>query len=262
MGLDPHLIKVAKAFSRDEPGSPYYTAHIEYLQRLVSVVASGGSALVSGRFGRTAIDRAGEYPEKLFQNLDTDWQDFARKAVRGDIGLTAPPFLSILLTRAAKRDALPIILADMRDEFAGARAKIWQLLAELRDAQTVGHAQRIKKELFAASEQMSPVRTAGSLPPARVLWNLIGNVLGGAGAAAVTDAHLLIGAAAGAVKALGAALPLDGNFGRSLFGRGAFDLARSVRGELLKVEYDALARHLSKSELRSLEAPFRKTRES
>jgi len=257
--LSPPLIQAARDFSRDEPGNPYYNAHIEYLHRLVSVVTSGGSALVSGKFGRTAIDRAADYPEKLFETLDADWQTFARKAGEGDVGVTAPPLLSILLTRAARRDALPTVLSDMRDEFAYARAKIWHLLDELKSARTIGDAEGIKRELASASQRMSPATTTSSMGPGRVLWNLIGSALGGGGAALLTHTNPVIGGAIGAVKGLGATLPLDREFGHSLFRHGAFDLARRVRGEVVKVEFEALARHLSKSELRRLEqSPGRK----
>jgi len=253
--LSPALIETARKFSQAEPGNPHYKAHVKYLQRLATVVAGGGSALVSGKFGRTAIKRAAEYPDKLFETLDAQWQDFARRATEGDIGLAAPPLLSILLTRAAKREAIPTVLSDLRDEFADARRKVWQLLAELKDARTVEDAQRIKKQLATASELMSPASIDLAARPGRVLWNLVGSAVGGGATAVMSGGDPLIGAATGAVRAVGSAVPLAGDFGRVLFARGAVDLARRVRRETLKVEYAALARHLTKAELAKLESP-------
>lgn len=71
--LSPALIAKAREFSNAEEGNVYYRAHIEYLQRIVGVVRSGGSALLAGNFGSAAIDITTKYPEKLFENLDKDW---------------------------------------------------------------------------------------------------------------------------------------------------------------------------------------------
>lgn len=251
--LPPALLETARKVSNDDPGEPFYNAHVEYLQKLVGVVKAGGSALVAGELGQTAINRAAEYPEQLFASLDADWKAFARRATDGDIGLVAPPLLSVVLTRAATRDAIPTALSDMRDEYAVARRKVWALLDDLKSARTIDEATRIGKQLASATTAMSPTQSTASSRPARVLWDLaVGGLTGGA-TAQLAHGDPLIGAITGVIKAAGSALPAPSDFGQMLFHRGAFDLARRVRGATLKVEYDALSRHLSKSELRRLE---------
>jgi hypothetical protein len=253
MVLSAELLDVARTASRAEPGEPYYKAHVEYLQRIAGVISDGGSALVAGDFGREAIDRAAEYPAKLFDKLDADWQAFARATDAGDVGIVVPPVVAILLTRAATRDALPTVLADLRDELADARRKVWRLLAELKGVHTLADAAKIKRELEAASAAMSPASPETPGRPTRVLWNLVGSALSGAVTAGVAHGDPLIGGALGAAKAASAELASYGDLGRWLFSRGAFDLARRVRSETLKIEPGILSRHLSAKEMARLE---------
>jgi hypothetical protein len=252
--LSPALIEAAREFSNAEEGNVYYEAHIEYLQRIVSVVRKGGSALLAGEFGSAEIDASSKYPEKLFENLDRDWQQFAREADAGEPGLMVPPVLSIILTRCARRDAIPTILKDLRDEWADARAKVWALLNQLKTVHTVGEMQQIQQELAAASRLMSPVQDEIDTKPVRVLWNLIAGGMVGAATALISGGRPSIGAAIGALgMASRSVSPLIYELGPALFGRGAFDLAKRVRQEVMRVEYDALAKLLTDAEKRKLE---------
>jgi hypothetical protein len=70
--LSSALIEEAKKYSNAQEGNVYYEAHIEFLQRIVSVVQKGGSALLKGEFGSSAIKASSKYPEELFKNLDKD----------------------------------------------------------------------------------------------------------------------------------------------------------------------------------------------
>lgn len=96
--LSSALVEVVRNFSNAEEANVYYRAHIEYLQRIISIVQNEGSALLSGEFGSAAIGDSSKYPEKLFENLDLDWQQFAREADAGECGFMVPPVLSIILT--------------------------------------------------------------------------------------------------------------------------------------------------------------------
>ncbi len=253
--LSSALIEAARKFSNAEEGNVYYKAHIEYLQRIVSIVHKGGSALLAGEFGSAAIDASSKYPEKLFENLDRDWQQFAREADAGELGFMVPPVLSIILTRCARRNAIPTILKDLRDEWADARAKVWALLDRLKTVHTVAEMQKVQQELVAASRLLFPAQNEIDTRPVRVLWDLIiGSVTGAATTALISGGHPSVGAVIGA--AIGAASrsvpPLIYELGPALFGRGAFDLARRVRQEAMRVEYDALARLLTDAEKRKL----------
>lgn len=251
--LSSALIDISRKFSNAEEGNIYYKAHIEYLQRIVSTVQKGGSALLAGEFGSAAIDASSKYPEKLFENLDQDWQHFARKADAGEFGFMVPPVLSIILTRCTRRNAIPTIIKDLRDEWAGARAKIWVLLDRLRTAHNVVETQEIRRELAAASRILSPAEPSIDTRPVRVLWDLIAGSMAGAATSMISGGRPFIGAAIGALGMASRSVPpLIYELGPALFGRGAFDLATRVRQEAIRVEYDALARLLTDAEKRQL----------
>jgi len=251
--LSPALIEAARKYSNAGEGNVYYRAHIDYLERIVGLVRKGGSALLAGEFGSAAIESSSKYPERLFENLDRDWQQFAREVDSGKIRFIVPPILSIILTRCARRSAIADVLKDLRHEWADARAKVWALLDRLKTVPTVRDMQKTQQELAAASLSMSPAQNAIDTRPLRVLWDLIAGSATGAAAAVISGEHPHIGAAIGAVGAASSSFPaLISGLGPVLFGRGAFDLARRVRQETLCVEYDALTKLLTDAEKRKL----------
>lgn len=251
--LSPALIEAARKYSNAEEGNVYYRAHIDYLRRIVGLVQKGGSALLAGEFGSAAIEASSKYPERLFENLDRDWQQFAREVDSGNIRFIVPPILSIILTRCARRNAITDVLKDLRYEWADARAKVWALLDQLKTVRTVRDMRKIQQELAAASLLMSPVQNAIDTRPLRVLWDLIAGSMAGAATAMISGGHPNIGAAIGAVGAASSSVPpLINELGPALFGHGAFDLARRVQQETLRVEYAALTRLLTDAEKRKL----------
>lgn len=251
--LSSALIESAREFSNAEEGNVYYKAHIQYLQRIVSMVQNGGSALLAGEFGSAAIEASSKYPEKLFENLDQDWQQFAREAAKGELGFMVPPVLSIILTRCATRNAIPAILKDLRDEWAVPRAKVWALLDRLKTVHTVAEMRKIQQELVAASRLLSFAQNKIDTRPVRVLWDLIAGSAAGTATALISGSDPSVGAAIGALGMVPRFVPPRiYELGPALFGRGAFDLARRVRQEAMRVEYDALARLLTDAEKRKL----------
>ena len=82
-----------------------------------------------------------------------------------------------------------------------------------------------------------------------MLWDLIVGGVAGAATATISGTRPDIGAAIGAIGVAARSLrSLTVELGPTLFGRGAFDLARRVRRELLRTEYDTLARLLTDAE--------------
>jgi len=247
--LSPRLLEVAQKFSNAEKGNVYYESHIEYLQQIVSTVQKGGSALLSCEFGSTAIGVSTQFPAVLFENLDRDWQQFAHEVNSSEIGFMVPPVLSIILTRCARRDAIPTIIEDLRAEWADARAKVWMLVDRLKVAHNVGEAHEIRQELAAASRLLSPIQDKIVTRPIQILWDLIAGSVAGAVIARISGSSPGVGAFIGALgKASQSLPPFMHELGTALFGRGAFDLAKRVRQDVVKVEYDALARLLTDSE--------------
>jgi hypothetical protein len=247
--LAPKLIEMARDFSNADEGNVYYDAHLNYLRRIIGIVRNGGSALLAGAFGSAAIAASTEYPEKLFEKLDQDWQEVARDADAGNLGFRVPPLLSIVLTRSAKREAIPAVINDLRAEWADARSKVWKLVCALEVAETVAEAQDIKRELTSASRMFSPEPNEIDSQPIRTLWEIVSGGGAGAATAMISGGRPIVGATIGAIGAASkSGVPLIHDLGSALFGRGAFDLAKRIRREIGRVEYDALPRLLSDAE--------------
>lgn len=244
--LSPSLMSVAREFSNADEGNIYYETHVNYLKRIVSIIREGGSALLNGGFGNAAFEISSAYPKTIFENLDRDWQQFAREAAAGELGFVVPPVLSIVLTRCARRDAIPAILKDLRDEWADARAKVWTLLHQLKTVNTIAQKKNIQHELQEASRLMSTGQQEVDTKPVRVLWDLVAGSAAGAATALFSGGNPIIGAAVGALgRASQSVAPLVNDLGPALFGRGAFDLARRVRRDVMCAEHDSLARLLT-----------------
>jgi antitoxin component of RelBE/YafQ-DinJ toxin-antitoxin module len=251
--LAPNLIEVARRFANAEEGNVYYEAHINYLKRVVNILHNDGSALFSGEFGSTAIAASNKYPSDLFKTLDKDWQQFAQKIHEGELGFQVPPVLSIVLSRCARREAIPIVIRDLRDEWATARTKVWNQIRRLKKAQFLAETIEIERELEEASKLFSPFQQKNKTKPIRVLWELFIGGLTGAVIANVSGGDPKIGAAVGVIgKASDELSSRVNDLGSVLFGRGAFDLARRVRKETLQIESSALARLLTEAEKQKL----------
>jgi antitoxin component of RelBE/YafQ-DinJ toxin-antitoxin module len=211
-----------------------------------------GSFLLSEKGAETALPKAEEYPSGLFEQLDKDWREYASHIANG-LELLVPPVLGIVLTRCARHESIPLVVRDLREEWAKARAKVWSLLDTLRSVPTLHEAQSIRHELVRASQMFSPVQTEFDSRPLRVFWDITAASAAGAGIAAMTGGRPGIGALTGAVAQVARSVPpLAHEFGPILFGRGAFDLARRVRRAASQIEGDALSRLISASERRNL----------
>jgi hypothetical protein len=251
--LSPQLINEAARYANAGEGNVYFDAAIEYLKRLLGVVKQGGSVLVSGGFGQQVISVAGRFPEDLFRQLDRDWQDFAERIEQDGLDFLVPPVLGVILTRCARRDAIPAVLRDLREEWSDARRRVWQRLDALRTCRTLREALEIHRELAEASRLFSPSQTEANTRPLRALWEILAAAASGAATGQLAGGSPAIGAATNTLGQLARSLPaLAQDFGPALFGRGAFDLARRVRRETASVEFDALRRLLSAEEIQTL----------
>ncbi len=256
LNLSQSLIEIASRFANAGPGNVYFKAHIDFLQRVLGLVKSGGgSALLCSDFGREATETAQQYPAALFNELDKDWQAFTKQIQTDRLGLQVPPVLGIVLTRCAKREAIPTVIKDLRDEWADARRKVWQLIDALPSCRTVGDARTISRELSDASLLFSPSKTEIDSRPVRMLWELIASIGAGAVTAKISGADPVLGVTIGGVTQVARVAPgFLHEFGRTVFGQGAFDLANKVWRETAKIEFDALPKLLSDTEIRSLQS--------
>lgn len=251
--LSQSLLEVARDSSNATEGNAYYNTHVDFLKRVIGITREGGSAILSGHFGTKAIITSSRYPDDLFKSLNQDWQNFAREAADGSLQFMIPPILSIVLTRCARREAIPAIIKDLRDEWADARAKVWARLDELKTADNIDETRKIQAELSEVTQLLSPKDIEYETLGVRVLWDLIAVGLGGVAIAQLAAGNPVVGGASAALALAARAAPtLLHKIGPALFGRGAFDLGKRVRRELLKTEYDSLSKLLSESEKRKL----------
>jgi hypothetical protein len=247
--LSPELMEKARL----DANALQFDARVKYLKRMIGRVNQGGSVLICGGFGKNAIEIAEKYPETLFHDLDEHWKRYAEEMMEDGLGLLIPPVLGIVLSRAASREAIPIVIRDLRDEWAEARTKVWTLLDALRTARTLGEATSIRRELSESSKLFAPQANDADSRPIRVLWELIAAAAAGAGIAVMSGGKPLIGATAGTITQAVRSVPaLVHEFGGALFGRGAFDLARRIRREVAKIDIESLPRLLTEAERKKL----------
>ena len=235
--ISHELLALASDFANAGEGNPYYESHVRFLQQMLSVEKGFGSAVCEGRFAQAAELKAKEFPNNLFRRLDQDWKDYAQAVDSGYLGPVIPPVLSIALTRCQSREHIPTILSDLRSEWAIARKKVWDLIRHMQNAATLREANEVRRQLDEASEYFSPKQTGNGMSPTRVLWKLVEDVPAGAISAVVSGGDPTVGAVVGGAKGvLATAAATGAHFANTLFGRGAFDLARRMHQETMKVE--------------------------
>lgn len=251
--LSPALMELASRHAGAGPGDAYFEAHVKYLKRLGSVVQIQGSLHLCSNFGREAVSTASTLPEALFADLDGRWQEYAFAVQRDGLGILVPPVLGIVLSRCARRSAIEVTVRDLREEWAGARRKVWARFDDLRKARTLGQAIEIRHEIEEASRLFAPGPTEHDSRPVRILWEIATAAVAGAGIGALAGGSPVVGSISGAMAHVPRSVPaLLHEFGPALFGRGAFDLARKVRRAVSDVEFDALSRLLTDAERQKL----------
>ncbi|MGO8788322.1 MAG: hypothetical protein ACLQVL_13195 [Terriglobia bacterium] len=213
---------------------PYFETHLEFIRVLLSTVAAGGSVVIENSFADDIINLTSQFPEGLLANLDREWTELVRCVGGGEIGLVVPPFLSILLTRCARRDAILNVLESMKNEFREPREKMWSLIHEFKGARTIAEANEIGKELQRAGELMSPAREWPSFCPVRTLWKVVISGISGAAVGGMAG-NPLAGAAGAVFNQVAGVIANDVPEFRLIFGRGAFDLARRLNRDLRNI---------------------------
>lgn len=251
--LSGALQELVANWSEALPGHPNYEAHLNFLKTLFWAVQNGGSAVCKLTFAQAAIEAASSFPDQLFRDLDRDWREFGQKMKDVEVGPVIPPVMAIVLSRSASRDKIPAIVRDLRDEWATARSKVWSLMDQLKTARTVSQASDILRGLAAASKYFSNFEQGNSSHPLQVLWELFVGGVGGAVIGSLAGGSPELGAATGVVGQAVRTVQKDANIGSILFGRGAFDLARRVRREVNRIDFEGIRSILSESEKKALE---------
>jgi hypothetical protein len=236
--LSPKLLELARRISRSA-GDPegFFKNHVEILKGMLQVCEDGGSAVCEGSIWKAIDEEHTSFPKELFSKLDAEWAEFARSADAGDIGPQIPPVLSIVMSRAARRDKLCAILADLRDEWAEPRAKVWAIVDRMKGAQDLRQLNDLRRQLADAGGYFSPAPSSSDARPLRILWNVLLESGTGAAVAFISGGIPSMGAAVGGVRAIAAVAPKAlPDSPDALLRRGAYDLAARVRRATASVE--------------------------
>jgi hypothetical protein len=249
VNLSPSLVELVTHHTKAGPGDTYFDACVDYLQRIVHIELQGGSAVVVNELGSKALQVAQKFPEKLFSDLDVEWQSHARAIHENGFGLLVPPVLGIVLSRCEKRTDIPRVLRELREEWAVPRTKVWKTILALRDSKTLGEMSECERELTEASKFFLPSNEIVLKDKAvRTLWDITTGIAIGATVGALSQSAT-IGAMTGLIKSAGDSIGESlREYGKCLIGRGAFDLANKVRLGAREVDPLILSKILSDSE--------------
>ncbi len=97
-----------------------------------------------------------KWPAHLFKHLEGDFQVKARFLLAPGYAIPLPPLLSIVLSEAENRDAIPATLLSLREDFRQARTQLWTLLHSLWMTSSYKEQVSIHRELDSAAKAIYP----------------------------------------------------------------------------------------------------------
>jgi hypothetical protein len=250
--ISDSLRQLAVELSDGQPGNVYHDAQLNFLQRLTQTLRDGASIVCGGEAGIALRRTAATYPDAIFSTLDRDLQDFAREAAAAHVGVSIPPVLSVVLGRIGSRDHIVETVCALRDEWKEPRDRMWTLIDQMRTAGTVRDFHDVRAELERASAALSPARAPVAIEPTRVFWDLVGPAAAlGATVATGNELGETVAAVTLGARAVRDVVIPAANY---LFGRGALDLARRVRSEIIEAAElpTTLDRFLTQEERRAM----------
>ena len=130
-------------------GITLYGVSLLYLER-------AGSTIFSQTKVAYACHRKvfASYPLKLFSDLDTSWNAVLRDMLGPGIGVTVPPLLAVVLSRARRRNEISSVIRDLREEYANSRRSLWEHLEEMWLAPTLKKQIQLSQKLVKASANL------------------------------------------------------------------------------------------------------------
>jgi hypothetical protein len=112
------------------------------------------------------------WPNALFNRLDEEYREFAR-AVRGPgVGIELPILTALVLSRASRRDEIPVTIRDIRDSYASDRTALWELLDQMWFARTAREQMRALQILNQAADSIFDAAFPKKFRALSVGWEL------------------------------------------------------------------------------------------
>jgi hypothetical protein len=94
------------------------------------------------------------WPAKLLERFGEEFQEAARQLRGPGIGISVPPLVSLVLSRARRRDDVPSVIKEFREEYAEARISLWNLLEKMWEAPTLRAQVQMLRQLESAAESI------------------------------------------------------------------------------------------------------------
>jgi hypothetical protein len=97
-----------------------------------------------------------KWPMHLFESLGRQFGEESR-LIRGlGLGVTLPPVTALVLSRAKKRDDIPDVLFELRDEYKTSRDTLWEMLDKMWHTKTFLQQTKILRTLTDAADSIFP----------------------------------------------------------------------------------------------------------
>jgi hypothetical protein len=149
-------------------------SYMESTQHQVSVMSSialefGVPAYFTNPLLESGFDRAG-YFYRLYQSINSDWNNFTFTPPIIESNILLPPLLSIVLTRAKSRDSIPEAIVELRDELQVVRNEIESFNSMISGAY---NQVELEKECKRVSESFESAFSASRYDGSKVIFPLL-----------------------------------------------------------------------------------------
>jgi hypothetical protein len=154
--ISPARLGYTGRLCRESEGQTFAMQQVmRYARTLIRYHRAGAIVFSSGLVYQACEEHLfSKYPSSIFTTLDRDWQDMLRKATGPGIGVTVPPILALVLTRAKSRERLSLAIRELREEYASSRRKLWEYLQAMWNADKLRDQLRLLSDLEAASDHL------------------------------------------------------------------------------------------------------------
>lgn len=78
-----------------------------------------------------------EWPNKVFESFESDYQTIMREIRGPACAIDLPPLTALVLSRAANRVQIPETIRDIRDEYEKDRKQLWGVLSNMWEANSI-----------------------------------------------------------------------------------------------------------------------------
>ena len=95
-----------------------------------------------------------KWPNHLFENLDKEYKEFTELTRGQATAVSLPPLTALILSRAPRRQDIPMIIRGMREEYEESRMELWERIEQMWSAPNAREQARIPQELQGASEHL------------------------------------------------------------------------------------------------------------